>query len=107
MKKSPKLIKSLANEWQRQSRIEARNMAQIMLDQYKVEESPISSKIEESLQALQQEVGCIKQSLGGKKKRVTLTQVNEKLDQLFNLVLLMNAKLDQHNALLHQIHNQS
>ena len=86
---------------------EARNMAQIMLDQYKVEESPISSKIEESLQALEQEVGCIKQSLGGKKKRVTLTQVNEKLDQLFNLVLLMNAKLDQHNALLHQIHNQS
>ena len=84
---------------------EARNMAQIMLDQ--LEESPISSKIEESLQALEQEVGCIKQSLGGKKKRVTLTQVNEKLDQLFNLVLLMNAKLDQHNALLHQIHTQS
>ena len=86
---------------------EARNMAQIMLDQYKVEESPISSKIEESLQALEQEVGCIKQSLGGKKKRVTLTQVNEKLDQIFNLVSLMNAKLDQHNALLHQIHTQS
>ena len=86
---------------------EARNMEQIMLDQYKVEESPISSKIEESLQALEQEVGCIKQSLGGKKKRVTLTQVNEKLEKIFNLVLLMNAKLDQHNALLHQIHTQS
>ena len=29
------------------------------------------------------------------------------LELTLNLVLLMNAKLDQHNALLHQIHNQS
>ena len=71
---------------------EARNMAQIMLDQ--LEESPISSKIEESLQALEQEVACIKQNLEVKKPKVTLRQVNEKLDKLLEMVELMNYKMN-------------
>ena len=86
-------------------------MAQEMLNQYQVELS-VSSKIEESLQTLEQEVGCIKRNLEGKRKKVTLSQVNEKLEEIFNLASLMNAKLDQlilqqHNALRHQISTQS
>ena len=78
------------------------------LDQFQptnIERQP--QKIEESLKVLEKKVASINQKLQEKKKRVTLTRVNEKLDQIFNLVLLMNAKFDQHNALLHQIRTQS
>ena len=66
-----------------------------MLDQYLPDvSSRIKEKIEESLQNLEYEVACIKQNLEVKKPKVTLRQVNEKLDKLLEMVELMNYKMN-------------
>ena len=66
-----------------------------ILDQYLPDvSSRIKEKIEESLQNLEYEVACIKQNLEVKKPKVTLRQVNEKLDKLLEMVELMNYKMN-------------
>ena len=50
-------------------------------------------KIEESLKILEKEVVSINQNLQEKKKKVTLTQVNHKLDAIQEILSNMNYRM--------------
>ena len=66
---------------------------QDFLEQYPISpvresvESPAKqSKIENALEQLEQDVSCIKTSLEKKKPKVSLSQVNDKLDTILEII---------------------
>ena len=95
--------KSLVNEWKRQFTMERpgkvprtedpikQEMVEF-LDQYQPD---ISSKIEESLQTLEYEVACIKQNLEVKKRKITLAQIDQKVQQILDMVSMMHDKMER------------
>ena len=65
---------------------------QNVLDQFPVQETyEAPYKIENVLEQLEQDVTCIKTSLEKKRSKVTLSQVNDKVDQILNIIQKWNA----------------